>query len=360
MKIERSLRSLAGTHLQQQSDEAMQHRRRLLIALGAGTFITALATELTSGRAAHAQGNVPPARIGIIVPATAAAYATRLAAINQGMLDNGLIEGKHYVVDLVSAEGHYDRFPALVKELLQRNPAVLMASSTAAVRAMQQATRTVPIVMISINDPVGSGLVASLGRPGGNTTGVSNQSVDTAAKYVEFIREALPRVKRIALLSNPDNPSLASIGEQVRAAAQRFGIETQAFEAATPAALDAAFAAIARQRPDALLILRDAMLQAAPQPQLISAFALKNRIAALGPDADFADTGSLLSYGPVQLEMFRRTATYVKKILAGVKPADLPVEQPTRFDLVINLKTAKVLGIKMPYALLIQAERVIE
>ena len=339
---------------------SMNQRRRSLVAFGAGTFTAVLTGELASGAAAHAQGSAPPARIGIIAPANAAAFATRLAAINQGMRENGLIEGQHYVFDVVYAEDHYERLPALAKELVRRAPAVIVATSTPSVRATQQATRTVPIVMISISDPVGSGLVASLARPGGNTTGLSNQAEDTTAKFVEFLREALPRAKRIALLVNPGNSSHGKLGEQVRVAALKTGIETRAFEAAIPDALDAAFAAIARERPDALVVLRDAMFLGEPQPQRISAFALKNRIAAFGPDAAFADAGSLLSYGPSTPDMFRRAATYVKKILAGTKPADLPVEQPIKFEMVLNLKTAKALGIKMPHALLITAERVIE
>ena len=333
-------------------------RRKLLIALGVGTLTGGLAGELCSGVAAHAQGNAPPARIGFIVAPNAAAIATRLAAFKQGMRENGLIEGQHYVLDVVYADGQSGRFPALAQELLQRAPAVIMASTIAAVRAAQQATRTVPIVMTAVNDPVGTGLVASLARPGGNTTGQSTQGEDTTAKFVEFIHESLPRAKRIALLTNPGNASLQKLGEQVRVAALKLGIETRAFEVATPAALDAAFAAIARQQPDALLVLSDAMLNA--EHQRIPAFALKNRIAAFGGPADFAEAGSLLTYGVSGPDMFRRSATYVKKILAGAKPADLPVEQPTRFEMVINLKTAKALGIKIPYALLIQAERVIE
>ncbi len=336
----------------------MNRRRKLLIAIGADTLVSGLAGELASGTPAHAQGNAPPARIGIIVPTSAAANANRLAAFKQGMRENGLIEGQHYVLDVVSADGHYERFPALAQELLQRNPAVLMSSTIAAVRAAQQATRTVPIVMTTVTDPVGTGLVASLARPGGNTTGLSNQTEDTSAKFVEFVREALPRAKHIALLTNPGNASLQKSGEQVRVAALQFGIETRAFEAATPVALDAAFAGIAKERPDALVVLSDAMLNA--EPQRISAFALKNRIAAFGTDAPFAEAGSLLSYGPSRLDMVRRSATYVKKILAGAKPADLPVEQPTVIELVINLKTAKALGIKMPQSLLVRAERVIE
>ena len=344
--------------LPQQGEPPVQHRRRVLIALGTGTLITVLATELTSGTAAHAQGNAPPARIGILVPTNAAARTARFASFKQGMRENGLIEGKHYVLDIVQADGQYERFPALIKELLQRQPALILVGTIPAVRAAQQATRTVPIVMTGGNDPVGSGLVASLARPGGNTTGISNQAEDTTGKFVEFIREALPRSKRIALLTNPANPSHPKLGEQVRAAALKFGIETHAFEAATPGALDATFAAIAKQRPDALVVLRDAMLMG--EPQRISALALKSRVAAFAPVSEFAEAGSLLSYGPSVVDQYRRVATYVKKILAGAKPADLPVEQPTKFEMVLNLKTAKALGIKMPQSLLITAERVIE
>ena len=355
MKIDRSP---SGTRLPQQGEAALHRRRRLLIALGTGTFIGGLAGALTGASAAYAQGSAPPARIGIILSTNAAASATRLAAIKQGMRENGLIEGRHYVLDVVYADGHYERFPALVKQLLQRAPALIMVGTTAAVRAAQLATRTMPIVTTGVNDPVGTGLVASLARPGGNTTGLSTQGEDTNAKFVEFVREALPRAKRIALLINPGNPSNLKLGEQVRVAALKSGIETHAFEAATSAALEAAFAAIVKQRPDALVVVRDAMLYG--EHQRISAFALKHRIAAFGGPKDFAETGSLLSYAPSALDMFRRSATYVKKILAGAKPADLPIEQPVKFDMVINLKTAKALGLKIPQSLLITAERVIE
>ncbi len=340
--------------------QAMNQRRRSLIVVSAGTLTAMLTAELTSGLAAHAQGSGPPARIGFIWPTNPAAFATLLAAFKQGMRENGLIEGTHYLLDVVSADGYYERLPALTKELVQRAPAVIVAVATPTVRAAQQATRTVPIVMISVSDPVGTGLVASLARPGGNTTGLSSQGEDTSAKSVEFVLEALPRAKRITLLINPGNPTNPKQSELVRAAALRFGIETRTVEAATPAALDAAFAAIAGQRPDALVVLRDVMSLSAPQPQRIAAFALKNRIAAFGSSAEFAEAGNLLSYGPSSLDLFRRSATYVKKILAGAKPADLPVEQPTKFEMVLNLKTAKALGIKIPQALLIQAERVIE
>ena len=344
--------------LQQRSDAPARRSRRLLIALGAGTLTTALAGALTGASAAHAQGSGPPARIGFIVSPNATAIATRLAGFRQGMRENALIEGQHYVIDAVYADGQSERFPALAQELLQRAPAVIMVSTIASVRAAQQATRTVPIVMTGVNDPVGTGLVASLARPGGNTTGQSSQNEDLTAKFVEFVREALPRAKRIALLTNPTNASLQKLGEQVRVAALKFGLETRAFEVATPAALDAAFAAIARQQPDALVVLSDAMLNA--EPQRISAFALKNRIAAFGGPADFAEAGSLLAYGASGPENFRRSATYVRKILAGAKPADLPIEQPIKFEMVINLKTARALGLAIPKDLLLRADKIIE
>ena len=344
--------------LPQQSEAALQRRRRLLGALGAGMLTTVLVGELTGGPEAHAQGSGPPARIGILATTSAAANTARFAAFKQGMRENGLIEGKHYVLDIVHADGQYERFPALIKELLQREPALILVGTITAVRVAQQATRTVPIVMTGGNDPVASGVVASLARPGGNTTGLSNQAEDTTGKFVEFIREALPRAKHIALLVNPVNPSHPRLAEQVRVAALKFGIETHALESATPAALDATFAAIAKQRPDALVVLRDAMLMG--EPQRISALALKSRVAAFTPVSEFAEAGSLLSYGPSVVDQYRRVAIYAKKILAGTKPADLPIEQPTKFEMVINLKTAKALGIKVPQSLLIQAERVIE
>jgi putative ABC transport system substrate-binding protein len=335
----------------------MNQRRRSLVTLGAGSFATVLVGELIGGLAAHAQVSAPPVRIGILLAASAMSSATRLAAFMQGMRENGLVEGPHYVVDVSYAQGDNQRFPALVKDLLQRAPAVIMTNSNAATRAAQLATRTVPIVMFTASDPVGTGLVASMAQPGGNTTGLSNQSEDTTAKFVEFVAETLPRAKRIALLVT-ESPSTSTMSEKVGAAARRAGIETRSVEATTPAALDAAFAAIARLRPDALVVQRNAMLNA--ETQRISAFALENRIAAFGSDTQFAESGSLLSYGPSRLDMYRRAAYFVDKILKGAKPADLPVEQPTKFELVINLKTAKALGITIPQSLLLRADEVIQ
>ena len=335
----------------------MNQRRRSLVVLGAGSFATVLVGELIGGLAAHAQGSAPPVRIGILLLASETSSTTRLAAFTRGMRDNGLIEGRHYVLDVSYAQGDNQRFHALVKDLLQRAPAVIMTQSNAGTRAAQLATRTVPIVMFTASDPVGTGLVASLAQPGGNTTGLSNQSEDINVKFVEFVREALPRAKRIALLVNPRSLSASAMSEKVGAAAHRADIETRSVEAATPAALDAAFAAIARLRPDVLLVQRESMLNS--ETPRISAFALENRIALFGSDAQFAEAGGLLSYGPSRLDMYRRAAYFVDKILKGAKPADLPVEQPTKFELVINLRTARALGITIPQSVLLRADEVI-
>ena len=322
-------------------------RREFLIALGASAFATPSWAQTKT-----------PARIAWIGPGSASATAMRVSAFKDGMRENGLLEGKHYVLDERYAEGNYDRFPALTDELLKRNPAIIMVTTIASVRAAQQATKTIPILFISTNDPVGSGLVASLARPGGNTTGLSSQNEDTVSKYVELLRELLPRAARVAALVNPGNPSGIRMFERARDSAGGFGIGARAFEAASPQGLDAAFNAITQYRPDALLVVADSMLGS--ERDRIAAFALKQRIPAIASQSDFVVSGCLMSYGTNTIELFRRAATYARKILAGAKPADLPVEQPTKFELLINSKTAKTLGITIPQSILIRADKVIE
>ena len=298
-----------------------------------------------------------PARIAVISPITEAQGAIRLAALKDGLRDNGLIEGRHYVIDAVYADGKPGRFPALTQEVLQRNPALIVGVHIASVRAAQQATKTIPIVFMATPDPVGNGLVASLARPGGNTTGMTGQAEDLVAKHVELLHEALPRAKRLAVLTSA-GPWHTKMFERVRAAAEGFGMSARAFEATTPAALDPALGAIAEHRPDALLIFTYAMFYG--ERERISAFALNSRIPVVAGVSEFVDAGSLMAYATLYNELFRSAAIYVKKILAGAKPADLPVEQPTKFELVINLKTAKALGIDVPPSLIARADEVIE
>ena len=299
-----------------------------------------------------------PARIAWIGSGGAGGDAASLAAFRGGMREQGLQEGRHFVLDQLYAEGRYERFPELTGELIKREPAVILVVTIASVRAAQQATKTIPIVFVSTNDPVGNGLVASLARPGGNTTGLATQGEDIIPKHVELMHEALPRATRFGVLVNPRNPSGRQLFGRVQAAAAALGITARAFEASSPEALDATFAAIAQHRPDALLMIGDYMFF--DQRARISGFALKQRIPHFGGSPEYAASGSFMSYGTSPPAMFRRAAIYVKKILAGIKPADLPVEQPTIFELVVNLKTARALGIAVPPIVMLRADRVIE
>jgi putative tryptophan/tyrosine transport system substrate-binding protein len=325
------------------------------------TFIASMVgAVLSAPLAAQAQqaGAQTPARIAFIGPGRAATHAVNISAFRDGMRENGLREGEHYVLDEKYAEGNYDRFPALTDEVLKRNPAIILVNTIASVRAAQQATKTVPIVFVSTNDPVGSGLVASLARPGGNTTGLSTQNEDAVSKYVELLRELLPRATHVAVLINSGNPSGTRMFERVRTSASGFGVTARAFEVTSPESFDAVFRSIAQYRPDALLIIADAVFF--DQRDHISTFALKNRIPTIASASELVASGSLISYGTSRPDLYRRAAVYVKKILAGAKPGDLPVEQPTKFELVINLKTAKALKLTIPQSLLLRADQVIE
>ena len=299
-----------------------------------------------------------PARIAWVWPGGVANSVDYLSAFKEGMRENGLLEGTNFVIEQRYGEGRYDRFRALTDDLLKHDPAVIMVVTIASVRAAQQATKTVPIVFVSTNDPVGSGLVASLARPGGNTTGVSNQNEDLVPKYLELLRETLPRTARIAVLINPANPSNSRMFEQVRDSASGFGIASHVVEASSPEGLDIAFSAIAQYRPDALLVVPDSLFS--DQRDRLAAFALRNRIPSFTFQSEMVASGSLISYGTQRRDLYRRAATYVKKILAGAKPGDLPVEQPMKFELVINLKTAKALDLTIPQSLLLRADEVIQ
>jgi putative ABC transport system substrate-binding protein len=307
--------------------------------------------------AAPSWAQAPP-RIAWLWPGTPEGNAMIVSAFKDGMRENGMEEGKHYVLDERYAGGRYDRFPALVNDLLKRSPAILMVNTIASVRAAQQATKTVPIIFVHTNDPVGSGLVASLARPGGNTTGLSTQNEDVVDKNIQLLHEVLPRASRIAVLSNPDNPSSPKMFERIRVLANGFGMTVRVFKATSPNGLDAVFIAITQYRPHALLVLSEAMFY--DQRIAISTFAAKQKIPTMAGPSEFVTSGCLISYGVSRREVFRRSAIYVKRILGGAKPADLPVEQPTTFELVINLKTAKALGLTIPQSVLIRADEVIQ
>jgi putative ABC transport system substrate-binding protein len=299
-----------------------------------------------------------PARLAWIEPGSAATNARFVAALRGGLADNGLIEGRDYVLDMFFAGGDYGRFPEITREALARSPAILLVVTIASVRAAQQATKTVPIVMMSTNDPVGAGLIDGLARPGGNTTGVATMGDDVATKLVELVQVALPGARRLAMLINPLNATNRPIFEKVRAAGSAVGLDVRAIEVSAPEGLAAAFGAMPSLQSDAVLVGFDALfIQLAGR---IAALGIEQRIAVLGPSRDQTEAGGLLSYGPSIPDLVRRSAYYVKRILAGAKPADLPVEQPTRFELVINLRTAKAIGLTLPPVLLARADEAIE
>ena len=299
-----------------------------------------------------------PPRIVFIWPGSASGELPRSSAFKEGLREIGLVQGRHYQLEELYADGQYDRFPAMAAEVMKQPPALIMVVTIASVQAVQQATKTVPIVFVATNDPLGSGLIASYARPGGNTTGLSSQLEDTLIKNLQLLREVLPRAKRIAALVNPGNPSGPKLFEHLRASALGLGIDAVAFDVASPQGLDAALSAMKQYRPDAFLAMPDSMFFSLRGR--IGTFIFENRIPSFATGRESAEAGALISYAFAQSDMFRRSATYVQKILAGAKPADLPVEQPTKFELIINLKTARALGLTIPQSLLLRADEVIE
>jgi putative ABC transport system substrate-binding protein len=299
-----------------------------------------------------------PAHLALIMEGATRNRSAMADAFRESLRENGLVEGKDYVFDLFWAEGKYERLPVLLEAVLKRNPSIILVSTIASVRAAQQATKSIPILMLGTNDPVGSGLVASLARPGGNTTGLTMMFDDVAAKLVEFAREGLPKAKRLAVLINPLNPSNRPIFLSLQKAALSLGMTAEAFEADAPERIGGALTAASKTQPDALITGFDAMLL--DQRAQIISLGLARKIPVVSPSAFFGDAGALITYGAPTSAFIGRATVYVKKLLAGAKPAELPVEQPTTFELVINMKTAKALGIKIPQSILVRADRVIE
>jgi putative ABC transport system substrate-binding protein len=261
------------------------------------------------------------------------------------------------VIEWRSANGDYAQVPELAADLIQRKVDVIVVGSTPAARAVQRATSTIPIVMALVADPVGSGLITSLAHPGGNVTGLSQMTSDLTAKHLQLLKETIPRLSRVAVLSNPDTPFHAKAAEDLKAAAPSLSIELKFVSVRTPEQIVPAFSAVLRERAQALYVL--------PAPQLVVhrrtlvEQATKARLPTIYGSRQFVDEGGLMSYGANLRDQFRRAAGYVDKILKGAKPADLPVEQPTTFELVINLKTAKALGLIIPQSILLRADEVI-
>jgi putative ABC transport system substrate-binding protein len=324
-------------------------KRRDLIALLGG----AAALSVLRPFAANAQQSKVP-RIGALVLTDQDGQAFG-KALREGLREFGLIEGQNYALELRSADARADRLPQLAQDLVRLKVDVIAAIFTPCALAAKQATREIPIFVIA-GDPIGTGLVASLARPGGNITGLSNMGSEAAGKCVELLREILPSLRRVAVLANPVDPFTRSILEQVELAGRTSGIEVAPVAMVrAPDELEAAFAAIAKEQAGAVIVQAGIFFQDA-----IADLAIKHRLPSASVLRPFVDAGGLLSYGADLAPMYRRSAVFVSKILQGTKPADLPVEQPTKFELVINLKTAKTIAIDVPLFLQQRADEVIE
>ncbi len=296
-------------------------------------------------------------RIAWLNPGSVASHGALYAAFKQGLRERGYIEGKNIVIEQRWVEGKLDRLPAAAAELVRLKPDVIVVAGVNAIQAAKAATTKIPIVMATSINPDGLGLIASFARPGGNITGMSNQSEDLLPKMLEVLRVALPHAKHFAALGNRDNPATDKSWRVVQDAANMLGVRVEFTEARRPDEIETVFAAIAKQQPGALLVMVDAMLVS--QRQRVADLAAKHHLPAMYPFREFVDSGGLMSYGASLQDNYRRAAIYVDKILKGAKPGDIPVEQPTKFELVINLKTAKALGITIPPELLLRADEVI-
>lgn len=329
----------------------MNTRRRIVLALLAG----ALAAPLASF-AQQPQGTVP--RIGFLISETLSSQARRVEALRSGLRDLGYVEGKSIAIEVRSADGRYDRLPELAAELTRLKVDVLVAFGIKAVVAAKHATTTIPIVVpATASDLVAMGLISSLARPGGNITGSAMFGPETAAKQVELFKEAVPRITRVAVLLNPANAARGVILQSMRATANSLKLELQPFEVRTPKEFGRTFSAMKRGRVDALAVSQDTLFGS--NASEIADGAARQRLPSTG-NKEFAEAGGLIGYGANNAELYRRGAYFVDRILKGTKPADLPVEGPTRFELVVNMKTAKALGIKIPQSILIRADKVIE
>jgi putative ABC transport system substrate-binding protein len=323
-------------------------------------FIAGLGSAAAWPMAAQAQEVRRVYRIGYLSPGSPSpGPLARHDAFRQGLEELGYIEGKNIVVEYRFADGSFDRLDALASELVTLNVDVIVSIVTQASLAAKKATSRIPVVIVSVSDPIGSGLIASLARPGGNITGTSAVTADLAGKSLEVLKEGIPNASRVAVLWDPDNSVYqAQMLKETEVAAKALGLDLQTFARRNPDEIDSAFAMMSKGNVDALLVFADPVL-AIYQSRIVD-LANQNRFPAMYGLRESATAGGLMAFGPDYAAIFRRAAAYVDKILRGAKPADLPVEQPTKFLTIVNLKTAKALGFTFPTALLVRADEVIE
>jgi putative tryptophan/tyrosine transport system substrate-binding protein len=296
-------------------------------------------------------------RIGFLGTSSASALAARIEAFRQGLRELGYLEGKNIVTEWRSAEGKLDRLPTLATELVRLKVDVIVTTGPTATRAAKEATSTIPIVMTFDNDPVGNGFVASLARPGGNITGLSTLAPEISGKQLELLKEVVPRLSRVAVLGSSTTPGNTQALKEVELAAGAFGVKVQYLDVGGPKDIETVFRAASKAHADAVLVLTNLVFN--PYRTEIADLAVKNRLPAIYSTPEFVEDGGLMTYSVSLTDLYRRAATYVDKILKGAKPADLPVEQPKKFEFIVNLKAARQIGLTIPPNVLARADKVI-
>ncbi len=323
----------------------------LAVALAVSLILAPLATE--------AQPTGKKARIGVLLlPPRAEAGGTYIQALREGLHELGYVEGQNLLLEIRWAEGRPELLPGLAAELLSTGPDVLVTSGSESILTLKRATDVIPIIMATVMDPVALGIAASLAKPGGNLTGLAILSLELTSKRLQLLKEAVPRLSRVAVLWNPANPGNVLVLREVETASQTLGLRWQGVAVRRPGELASAFEAIVSAQSNGILAIEDSMLLSYRSRILESVARI--RLPAMYAFRQFVDAGGLMSYGPNIPDSFRRAAVYIDKILKGAKPADLPIEQPTKFELVINLKTARALGLTIPPSVLGRADQVIE
>ena len=306
---------------------------------------------------ALAQQSGKVARIGFLSGSSPSAVSARVEAFRQGLLELGYVEGKSIVIEYRYAEGKLDRLPALAAELVRLKVDIIVSGGPQVTRAAKEATGTIPIVMGFDYDPVGNGLIASLARPGGNITGLSTLAPELSGKQLELLKEIVPRLSRVAVLGTSPQPGYAQVLNEIELSAGALRVKLQYLDVLAPKDIETAFRAATKGRADAVVVLASAVLL--PQRTQLAHLAVKSRLPATYQASEYVEAGGLMTYSVTIADLFRRAATYVDKILKGAKPADLPVEQPKKFEFIINLKAAKQIGLTIPPNVLARADRVI-
>jgi ABC-type uncharacterized transport system substrate-binding protein len=320
--------------------------------------ILVVVVQIAFGLIGQAQQPKKVPRIGYLSAGSASINLTRLEPFRQGLRELGYVEGKNIVIEYRYTEGKTDRFSALAAELVREKVEVILTVGTNSTQAARRATDTIPVVMTFVADPIGSGFVASLARPGGNITGLTNLAPELSGKWLELLKEMVPKSLRVGVLIDPTTPAQKVLLKEMEGTAKTLAVEVQPAEVRAPNAIESAFATLKKGRPNALIVLLQPRTM--DYQKRIVEFAAMQRLPTMSHWQEYVAAGGLAFYGASIHDMYRRAATYVDKILKGTKPADLPVEQPTKFEFVINLKTAKQIGLTIPQSVLYRADKVIK